>query len=181
VSKSGAASEIFGKSSLKICDDGIVIAQLIPSRATNHAARLQPKQPRTRHKNAVAMVGRSRVSRPSQRLSQRPIGICRLPTTGQIELVGQAIEYIAFGAWNLDGLGRLSISDGNVEVAAEHKIGMAAKQADAVKNVLHRADVSAFTNGSMNAENDYRTLRPRDISDFASNHPAFVSGNWNGY
>src|SRR5262249_46394166 len=101
------------------------------------------------------MVGRSPVSRPSQRLSQRPIGIRCLPTTHQFELLRQTIEYLAFGSQDFNRLGRLPISDCDVEVAAEDKISAAANRTDAVENILHRADVSAFANRSVNAEHDY--------------------------
>jgi len=75
-----------------------------------------------------------------------------LPTTHQIELVGQPVEYVAFATQNSDSLTRLTISDCHVEVTAQYKVGTVAKQGNAVEDVLHRADVSAFTDRSVNAE-----------------------------
>ncbi len=98
------------------------------------------------------MVGRTGVPHPSQRLSQRAVRIRCLPTTYQIELVGQAVEYVAFATQNSDSLTRLTISDCHVEVTAQYKVGTVAKQGNAVEDVLHRADVSAFTDRSVNAE-----------------------------
>jgi len=98
------------------------------------------------------MVGRTGVSHPSQRLSQRAVRIRCLPTTHQIELVGQAVEYVAFARQNSDSLTRLTISDCYVEVTAQYKVGTVAKQGNTIEDVLHRADVSAFTDRSVNAE-----------------------------
>jgi hypothetical protein len=77
-----------------------------------------------------------------------------LPTTHQIELLGQAVEYVAFRPQNSDSLTWLPISDRDVEVTAQYKVGTIAKQGNTIENVLHRADVSAFTDRSVNAEHD---------------------------
>jgi len=75
-----------------------------------------------------------------------------LPTTHQLELVGQAVEYVAFATQNSDSLTWLPISDGDVEVTAQHKVGTVAKQSNMIENVLHSAYVSTFTDRSVNAE-----------------------------
>jgi hypothetical protein len=88
-------------------------------------------------------------------LSQRAVRIRGLPATHQIELVGQAVEHVAFCAKIPDRLGWLPVSDSDVEVTAQHQVCAAAKHRHPVKNVLHRTDVSAFAHGPVNAENDY--------------------------
>src|SRR5207244_816772 len=100
------------------------------------------------------MVGRIRVPHPSQRLSQRPARIRCLPTTHQVEFVGQPVEYFAFATQKSDSLTWLPVSDRDVEVAAQYEVGTVAKQGNTIENMLHRADVSAFTNRSVNAEHD---------------------------
>src|SRR5262245_51557212 len=98
------------------------------------------------------MVGRTRVPHPSQRLSQRAARIRCLPTTHQIELIREAVEYVAFATQNSDLLASLPISDCNVEVTAQYKVRTVAKRGNTIENAVHRADVSAFTDRSMNAE-----------------------------
>ena len=98
------------------------------------------------------MVGRARIAHPSQRLRQRAVRIRGLPTTDQIELAAQAVKDVAFAAKNPDRLMGLPVTDGDVEVTAEHKVCAAAQRRYTIENVLHRADVSAFTDRSVNAE-----------------------------
>src|SRR5262245_53651454 len=98
------------------------------------------------------MAGRTRVSHPSQRLSQRAVRIRCLPTTHQIELVGETVKYVAFPSQNSDLLARLPISHRDVEVTAQYNVGTVAKQGNTIENVLHRANVSALTDRSVNAE-----------------------------
>jgi len=45
-----------------------------------------------------------------------------------------------------------TIFDCHVGGTAQYKVGTVAKQGNAVEDVLHRADVSAFTDRSVNAE-----------------------------
>jgi hypothetical protein len=75
-----------------------------------------------------------------------------LPTAHQLEFMGQAVEYVEFAAQNSDSLMWLAVSDGDVEVAAQHKVGTIAKHSNTIENVLHRAYVAAFTDRSVNAE-----------------------------
>jgi len=98
------------------------------------------------------MVGRPGVSHPSQRLSQRAIRIRCLPTTHQIKLVGQAVEYGTLTLQNPDSLARLPISDRDIEVTAEYEVGTVAKRGKTVENILHCAYVTALTDGAVNAE-----------------------------
>jgi len=98
------------------------------------------------------MVGRARVPHPSQRLRQRTVWIRCLPTTHEIELVGQAVEYVTLATQKSDWIARPPISDSDVEVTTQYEIGMVSKQGDTIENVLHCAHVSAFTDGSVNAE-----------------------------
>jgi hypothetical protein len=85
-------------------------------------------------------------------LRQRPAGIRGLPTTHQIELIGQAVQYVALTAQNSDWLALLPISHDYVEVAAEYQVCSTTNQGNTVENVLHRSDVPAFSRGSVNAE-----------------------------
>src|SRR5215471_9071206 len=105
-----------------------------------------------RDKNAIAMVGRTGVPHPSQRLSQRAARIRFLPTTHQIELIVEAVEYVALAPQNPDSLACLPISDRDVEVTAQYKVCTVPKRGDTVENAVHRADISAFTDRSVNAE-----------------------------
>jgi hypothetical protein len=87
-------------------------------------------------------------------LCKRAAGIRGLPATDQIELAGQTVQYVALAAQKSDLLMWLPVSDGDVEITAQHKVGAAAKPHEAIKNVLHGADVTAFTDRSVNAEYD---------------------------
>ena len=75
-----------------------------------------------------------------------------MPTTHQIELITEAVEYVAFAPQNPDLLACLPISDRDVEVTAQYKVRTVAKRGDTVENAVHRADISAFTDRSVNAE-----------------------------
>ena len=75
-----------------------------------------------------------------------------LPATHEIKLSGETIEDVALAAQNAHAISFPTVSDGNVEVAAKHQVGPAAKLGDAVKNMLHSLDVTAVANGSMNAK-----------------------------
>ena len=98
------------------------------------------------------MIGRAGISHPSQRLSQGAVRIRRLPATHQIEFVAQPVEQVAFAAHKPDLVGRLAIADSDIEVTAQYKVGAAAKRGNTIENVMHRADVSTFTGGSVNNE-----------------------------
>ena len=75
-----------------------------------------------------------------------------MPTTHQIEFIGEAVEYLAFSTEISDRLGWLPISDSDVEVTTEYEIGAAPKRGDEIKNMLHRAYISALTGRPVNAE-----------------------------
>src|SRR5262249_14069193 len=69
------------------------------------------------------------------------------------------------------------MSDRDVEVTTQDKVGAAAKQGNTIENVVHRADISAFTDRSVNAEHYQRTFRPRHVPDFTTDHPTVVIRN----
>ena len=75
-----------------------------------------------------------------------------MPTTHQIELISEAVEYVAFAPQNPDLLACLPKSDRDIEVTAQYKVRAVAKRGDTVENAVHRADISAFTDRSVNAE-----------------------------
>src|SRR5881628_482628 len=102
-----------------------------------------------RDENAVAVIGRRRVTHPSQRLRQRTIRIRCLPTAHQLELFRQAVENIAFALQHPDAIARLPVSDGDVEVTTQYEVSAPAEGGDTVEDVLHCSDVSPFTGWSV--------------------------------
>src|SRR6478752_59520 len=90
----------------------IVIAQLLPARPVNHTAGLQPRQPRTRYKDAVAVIRGGGISHPAQGLSKRPVGMRGLPATHEIKLTGEAIEDVALAAQNAHAISFPPVSHG---------------------------------------------------------------------
>jgi hypothetical protein len=85
-------------------------------------------------------------------LGQRTLGVRGLPATDQAEVLSEAVEYVAFTAKDPDRFSFLPISDGDVEVPAQHKIGIAAKCRHTIQNMLHCADVTPFANRDVNAQ-----------------------------
>src|SRR4051812_18858327 len=119
------------------------------------------------------MVGRAWIGHPAQRLRQRAIRICCLPATHQVELLAQTVENGQLAPKHFDRLSEPTVSDRDVEIAAQYKICTISQQRHTIKNLLHRSNVSVVANRAMNAEHPDRTLGPRAVPDFTANDPSF--------
>jgi hypothetical protein len=101
-----------------------------------------------------------------------------LPAADKTEFARQTFEDLPLAAADPPPLANLTVTNDDVEVTAENKIGACAQRCDPVEDPVHGPDVSVFSCGTVNAEHPQgaAVCQPRTANP-APNNPAVESSN----